>query len=403
MEARMEQLKNTTSQPSAMPPRELSRTSIVPVNIIKNKVTQLSMKPPSDYRDFSQVDVETINDASSWINKEIVPKEEPFPVKLHMMLSELENQEIICWMAHGRAWKILQTKKFEEKILPRYFRHGRYASFYRQVNGWGFSRIKRGMDYGAYYHELFLRGMPHLSRRMRRRNFKEPENLSPPNFYELSIENPLPETSSRKSVCPTSKASASTNIQAVSNPASFPHSNEAGSKSFNFEYNAKKSRNGIDGSLLNHLEAIINISSIAANNRLASNICANITIPNASSTQLQAELIPLPMLPPCTAKVGSLNGLINNLLSLNNRCTDATSLWQQNSHINTTPILGSGCIAKHPVATAETTHQRVISDLLNLQNKTQNAILSQQTLNNHQSFRNTISNPENGQMQLFRF
>jgi len=56
----------------------------------------------------------------------------------------------------GRAWRILQHKAFEERVIPLYFRHGRYSSFARQVNGWNFKRITSGPDYNSYYHEVRL-------------------------------------------------------------------------------------------------------------------------------------------------------------------------------------------------------------------------------------------------------
>jgi HSF-type DNA-binding len=56
-------------------------------------------------------------------------------------------------------------KRFEEEVLPLYFKHGRYSSFARQVNGWGFKRVMQGSDYNSYYHEMFLRNLPALCER----------------------------------------------------------------------------------------------------------------------------------------------------------------------------------------------------------------------------------------------
>jgi len=81
-------------------------------------------------------------------------KEPTFPAKLHMILSNPQFQDIISWLPHGRSWRILQQKAFEERVIPLYFRHGRYSSFARQVNGWGFRRVTHGSDYNSYYHEV---------------------------------------------------------------------------------------------------------------------------------------------------------------------------------------------------------------------------------------------------------
>jgi hypothetical protein len=73
-----------------------------------------------------------------------------------MILSNPEYQDIISWLPHGRSWRILQQKAFEERVIPFYFRHGRYSSFARQVNGWGFRRITHGNDYNSYYNEVSM-------------------------------------------------------------------------------------------------------------------------------------------------------------------------------------------------------------------------------------------------------
>ena len=53
-----------------------------------------------------------------------------FPAKLHKILSIPELSHIISWMPHGRSWRVLQPKLFEEKVMPKYFAHqSKYASF----------------------------------------------------------------------------------------------------------------------------------------------------------------------------------------------------------------------------------------------------------------------------------
>ena len=92
-------------------------------------------------------------------------------------------------MPHGRAFIVKKPKVFTTNILPRFFKQTKYLSFTRQVNLWGFKRITRGADCGAYYHELFLRGRPYLGMRMRRQKIKGTGmklTINPdaePNFY----------------------------------------------------------------------------------------------------------------------------------------------------------------------------------------------------------------------------
>jgi hypothetical protein len=68
-----------------------------------------------------------------------------------------------------------------------------------QVNGWNFKRITQpGPDFNAYWHELFLRGLPHMCAKMKRpqKNELECAKAAPaedPNFYHMP---PLPPTES---------------------------------------------------------------------------------------------------------------------------------------------------------------------------------------------------------------
>ena len=113
----------------------------------------------------------------------------PFPGKLLEVLDRSDLSAIIDWMPHGRAFVVKQPKVFAAQILPRFFKQTKYLSFTRQLNLWGFRRITRGMDAGAYYHPLFLPGRPHLTTRMKRVKIKGtgvrpiPDPSKEPNFY----------------------------------------------------------------------------------------------------------------------------------------------------------------------------------------------------------------------------
>jgi hypothetical protein len=151
----------------------------------------------------------------------------PFPLKLMEMLANKETQHILSWMPHGRAFKIFNQCQFVDVVLPIYFFNNiKYTSFnrcvnfvprpsfmflwlvsvfiqhfssnYRQLNLWGFKRLTKGQDNGAYYHELFLRGKPLLAMRMKRQRIKgtgvklSSDPSREPNFYTVDFP-PLPE------------------------------------------------------------------------------------------------------------------------------------------------------------------------------------------------------------------
>jgi len=126
-----------------------------------------------------------------------------FPIKLHSILSNPRLSHIISWLPHGRSWRINNHKEFEQKIIPRYFRHRNLSSFMRQVNGWGFHRITAGLDRNSYYLEKFLRGKSSLCKQIKRPSSKAVRQArlrssNEPNFYEMSMKNPLPEDTPNK-------------------------------------------------------------------------------------------------------------------------------------------------------------------------------------------------------------
>ena len=60
-----------------------------------------------------------------------------FPMKLHMILSDPNNRDIIRWCPDGKSWAFYDKRGLEE-VCKQYFKHGSFASFIRSVSGWGF-------------------------------------------------------------------------------------------------------------------------------------------------------------------------------------------------------------------------------------------------------------------------
>ena len=120
----------------------------------------------------------------------------PFPVKLHEMLDKIESDglaNVVSWASHGQCFCLHKPKEFLNHVMPHYFKQTKMASFQRQLNLYGFSRLTGGLDKGGYYHELFLRGKVSLAYEIHRQRVKgtwvrlptNPDNE--PNFYALPL------------------------------------------------------------------------------------------------------------------------------------------------------------------------------------------------------------------------
>ena len=112
---------------------------------------------------------------------------------------------IFCQLQpHGRTWKILDKVGLMSTAVPKYFVHKKFESFTRQLSGWGFKRLHQsGADYGCYYHECFLCGLPLLTRLMTRVKSNQgkptPFPEGEPDFFFISQLFPLSSTNQGRS------------------------------------------------------------------------------------------------------------------------------------------------------------------------------------------------------------
>lgn len=106
-----------------------------------------------------------------------------FPMKLHQILEDAETQgftSTISWMDDGKSFAIGDKDRLENEIMPRYFMSGKFKTFQRSLNLWGFTceRTRDGEHIrlmgSRRHHPLFQRGKPHLCQRMRRIRIKRP-------------------------------------------------------------------------------------------------------------------------------------------------------------------------------------------------------------------------------------
>lgn len=54
--------------------------------------------------------------------------------KTYQILLNASHEAVIGWAPQGNSFVIRDIKKFEEHILPIYFKHSNFSSFVRQVS-----------------------------------------------------------------------------------------------------------------------------------------------------------------------------------------------------------------------------------------------------------------------------
>ena len=99
------------------------------------------------------------------------------PKFLRFLFEILQNEDssIISWAHGGTSIQIHDTAAMSEYVLPKYFKHRKYASFQRQLNYFGFRKWTKTQCSGIVFsHPNFLKHDPEAMRQIRRKN--HPEN-----------------------------------------------------------------------------------------------------------------------------------------------------------------------------------------------------------------------------------
>jgi hypothetical protein len=90
---------------------------------------------------------------------QLSPAQQLFFRQLHSMLMHESSNGCVKWLEDSKGFAITDKDVFSDQILRRYFGEAKYASFTRRLKRWGFRRITKGADSGAYYHDAFHRDM----------------------------------------------------------------------------------------------------------------------------------------------------------------------------------------------------------------------------------------------------
>ena len=94
-----------------------------------------------------------------------------------------------------------------------------FPSFQRQLNLYGFGRIREGEDKGAYFHELFLKGKQHLVTMILRQSQSHPKPTTSSSRHQMMLTGAVPKVATpstlEKDVSTTSSSSYKTPSQAA--------------------------------------------------------------------------------------------------------------------------------------------------------------------------------------------
>jgi hypothetical protein len=96
------------------------------------------------------------------------------------ILCDESLSSIVSWTEDGTSFIIFDIYNFANIVLPRYFKHSNLASFIRQLNNYGFSKIKLESSMSLQFtHPVFRRDNKHMLKEIRRKNNDWCDMLSP--------------------------------------------------------------------------------------------------------------------------------------------------------------------------------------------------------------------------------
>jgi len=109
------------------------------------------------------------------------PKQHQLPLFLSKTYHMIDrcDREIATWSATGDNFVVKNVEKFASAVLPLYFKHSNFSSFARQLNFYGFRKLRsdpiltNDVDpqtacYVRFYHEKFQKNKPELLHSIKR-------------------------------------------------------------------------------------------------------------------------------------------------------------------------------------------------------------------------------------------
>jgi HSF-type DNA-binding len=106
------------------------------------------------------------------------------------------DSSVACWSEDGETFIVKSTDHFEKKVIPEFFKHSKFSSFVRQLNFYGFRKIKYAdtikidakleaetANFWRFRHDKFQRGKPEwlseIKRSVGAQNILNPTDIKP--------------------------------------------------------------------------------------------------------------------------------------------------------------------------------------------------------------------------------
>lgn len=110
--------------------------------------------------------------------------------KTYEMLEDPALHDIVRWSEDGLSFLVVSVNDFCTQVLSAYFKHNNFASYVRQLNMYGFHKLKVEGVRHAFQHPLFKQAAPQLLGKIRRKTLKTVEAAVPavqPNYEASSL------------------------------------------------------------------------------------------------------------------------------------------------------------------------------------------------------------------------
>lgn len=110
------------------------------------------------------------------------------------------DPSIATWSPSGDNFVVKNVEKFASTVLPQYFKHSNFSSFARQLNFYGFRKLKaepiltadfdaRTACYVRFYHEKFQKDKPELLHYIKRATKSDQQSKDDVEGLKMEISN----------------------------------------------------------------------------------------------------------------------------------------------------------------------------------------------------------------------